>query len=100
MAKRLRSGVTSLLAAWTTLRNCRPFIHTKICAASASGGSGTRQAPIDLASRVSVPRGSLRKIEESESFILASDWASVAAMVKEKGRDYVVSEKGEGAVMF
>jgi hypothetical protein len=46
------------------------------------------------------PRGSLRKIEESESLILASDWASVVAMVKEKDRDYEVSEKGEGTIMF
>ena len=54
----------------------------------------------DLASRVLAPRGSLRKIEGSESLILASDWASVVAMIKERDRDYEVSEKGEGTVMF
>ena len=67
---------------------------------AASGGSWNSAGTIDLASRVSVPRGSLRKIEESESLILASDWSSVVAMVKEKDRDYEVSEKGEGTVMF
>ena len=51
---------------------------------------------MDLASRVPAPKGALRKVEESESVILTSDWASVVAMVKKNSRGYEVSEKGEG----
>jgi len=66
-----------------------------------SGGFWNSSGTIDLTSRVSVPRGSSRKLEESESPMLTSYSPSVVAMMKEEeDKDYKVSGKGEGAVIL
>jgi hypothetical protein len=63
------------------------------------GGFWNSSGTIGLASRVSVPRGSSRKLEESESPMLTSYSPSVVAM-KEEDKDYKVSGKDEGAVIL
>jgi hypothetical protein len=64
------------------------------------GGFWNSSGTIDLASRVSVPRGSSRKLEESESPVLTSYSPSVVAMMKEEDKDYKVSGKDEGAAIL
>ena len=57
---------TVAFAVWPTLRNYLPFTHTYVRVASASGAFRSASGTIDLASRVSVPKGSRRALSLSE----------------------------------
>ena len=78
----------SICVVGLTLRNCLPLTHTHDWLGWASGASRQSSGIIDLASKVSVPRASLRALEESESYISASIEAMAVVRCVAKRRDY------------
>jgi hypothetical protein len=77
-----------MFAPWLTLRNRLPLIRTYDWLDWVSGAARWSPGAIDLASKVSVPRASLRASEESESYISASVEAMVVVRCVAKHRDY------------